>query len=186
MGVLERSFRLGFYYLVLRWLPASWQPGGRLARWSRLRVAGPLLDAVHETANIERGAYIGTGRGISVGARSGIGQNCRIHGPVAIGNDVMMGPDVVLLAHGHEHGRTDIPMIDQGSSDRKITIGDDVWIGTRCILLSGTTIGSSSIIGAGAVVARSVPPNSVVVSARPRILPRERATPASNDSEAGL
>jgi maltose O-acetyltransferase len=81
-----------------------------------------------------------------------------IVGPVTIGSNVMMGPDVIILAHGHAFDRCDIPMNAQGSpADRPVTIGDDVWIGARVIILPGVSVGSGVILGAGAVVTKDVP-----------------------------
>jgi len=59
--------------------------------------------------------------------------------------------------------RIDIPINQQGSTEEKpIEIGNDVWIGTRVIILPGVKIGDHSIIGAGAVVTKSFPPYSII------------------------
>jgi acetyltransferase-like isoleucine patch superfamily enzyme len=49
-------------------------------------------------------------------------------------------------------------------------IEDDVWVGARAIILPGVTIGHGSVIGAGAVVAKSVPPYSIVVGNPGRVV----------------
>jgi acetyltransferase-like isoleucine patch superfamily enzyme len=46
-----------------------------------------------------------------------------------------------------------------------VVLGDDVWIGTRAIILAGVKIGSSSVIAAGSVVTKDVPPLTVVAGA---------------------
>ena len=75
----------------------------------------------------------------------------------------MMGPDVMIYTKNHNTERTDIPMIEQGNTQpRKVTIGDDVWIGARAIILPGVTIGQGSIVAAGSVVTKDVEPFSVV------------------------
>lgn len=132
--------------------------------------------------NVEHGAYFGDGSRVRIGDRSGIGVNCRLHGPVVIGRNVMMGPDVVVLAVNHRFADP-VPMIDQGYDlPRPVTIEDDVWIGTRSIILPGVTIGSGAIIGAGAVVTKSVPPNSVV-GGNPARLIRFREAHEATDPE---
>ena len=106
--------------------------------------------------NIERGATFGSD--LSLGDNSGVGINCEILGPCTIGNDVMMGPEVVVYTRNHEHGETDRPMRLQGYEDcRPVTIGDDVWIGRRAMIMPGVTIGNGCIIAAGAVVTKDVP-----------------------------
>lgn len=47
----------------------------------------------------------------------------------------MMGPDVVILTHTHNIDRIDIPMGQQGSRIAKVSIGNDVWIGMRSIIM---------------------------------------------------
>lgn len=88
-----------------------------------------------------------------------------------IGKDVMIGPELMCYTTNHETTRTDIPMIDQGfSKTRPITIGDDVWIGSRVIILGGVNVGNGAVIGAGSVVTHDVPPYSVVGGNPARII----------------
>ena len=82
----------------------------------------------------------------------------------------MMGPDVVILTHSHNIDRVDVPMGQQGSWVRKVTIGNDVWIGMRSIIMPGITIGDGAIIGAGAVVTKDVPDYAVVGGVPARII----------------
>jgi maltose O-acetyltransferase len=124
-----------------------------------------------QSINIEHGAYIGSGRNLSIGDRSSVGVRAEIHGPTTIGRDVMMGPEVLIYALAHGTERLDIPMIEQGyAPPRTVTIGDDVWIGARAIILPGVTIGSGAVVGAGAVVAKDVPPRSVCVGNPARVV----------------
>lgn len=76
----------------------------------RSSVGKKLFDKCGKNINIEKGADFGTGRGISVGDNSGLGINCKVRGPLDIGDNVMMGPDVIILTNSHNFGRTDIPM----------------------------------------------------------------------------
>ena len=107
---------------------------------------------------------------ISIGTGSGWGVNCLVHGPLEIGDKVMMGPDVVILTHTHNIDRTDIPMGDQGSRIEKVTIGNDVWIGMRSIIMPGVKIGNGAVIGAGAVVTKDVPDYAIVGGVPARII----------------
>lgn len=88
--------------------------------------------------------------------------NCSVHGPLRIGDNVMMGPDVTILTHTHNIERTDIPMGLQGSIVKEVIIGNDVWIGMRSIIMPGVTIGNGAVIGAGAVVTKDVPDYAIV------------------------
>lgn len=140
--------------------------------WRRIRywVCRPLLAYCGEHVNIEHGASIGR-RSVSVGSNSGIGINASIGAGTQIGSNVMMGPEVLILTQNHSTARVDIPMIEQGFTPLSpVRIEDDVWIGARVILLPGVTVGTGSILGAGAVIARSIPPGSVVVGNPGRIV----------------
>lgn len=93
-----------------------------------------------------------------------------MHGPLRIGDNVMMGPEVTILTHTHRIDRTDIPMGKQGSMVSEVIIGDDVWIGMRAIILPGVRIGSGVVIGAGAVVTKDVPDYAVVGGVPARVI----------------
>ena len=106
-----------------------------------------------------------------IGDCSGVGYMCEINNGVTIGKNVMMGPYVVFYTQNHNTSNPDIPMREQGMSELKpITIEDDVWIGARVIVLPGVTIGKGSIVGAGAVVSKDVPPYSVFVGNPGRVV----------------
>lgn len=160
---LLRVTCLLLYYGFARHLPASNQ---RFARWTRpIRrlVCSPLFKHSGKQIVVERGAFFGTGRRLSIGDRSGIGVNAELRGTITIGADVMMGPDVVILTANHIFENTDIPMNQQGTaSELPVAIEDDVWIGTRVIILPGKRVGRGAIIGAGSVVTKDVPPFAIV------------------------
>ena len=83
----------------------------------------------------------------------------------------MMGPDVIILNGGHNFQKTDIPMRLQGEKQQIQTIiGDDVWIGTRAIIMPGVKIGKGVIVGAGAVVTKDIPDYAVVGGVPAKIL----------------
>jgi maltose O-acetyltransferase len=97
-----------------------------------------------------------------------IGDNCWINikchlelsAPITIGNHVSIGPEVMLLTGTHEMG-TDQRRATQFIA-QPITIGDGVWIGARSVILPGITVGKGSVISAGAIVQRNVPPNTII------------------------
>jgi len=79
---------------------------------------------------------------------------------VSIGNHVMIGPSVQLYTAAHD---IQAEARNQGWEVAKpIDIADNVWIGGNAILLPGVKVGLNSIVGAGAVVTRDVPPNTIV------------------------
>lgn len=121
-----------------------------------------ILENCGKNINIERFAKFN--RNIIIGNNSTIGKNSSVAPYTKIGDNVLLAPEVIMYSKNHSIARTDIPIIKQGFDDFKpITICNDVWIGRRVILLPGITIGEGSIIGAGAVVAKDIPPYSIAV-----------------------
>ena len=152
------------WHLAARHLPGTNAPAGRVFKRVRFIVCRTLFKECGINVDIGRKASFGSGRHISVGDNSGIGKNALIAGPVKIGKNVMMGPDVMLITRNHEFLRTDIPMNLQGVRDEEpIQIGDDVWLGARVILLPGVNIGCGAIIGAGAVVVHDIPDWAIAI-----------------------
>ena len=157
------------YYGLARHLPGSFAPLRLGQRAFRGFCARLMLTRCGRDVNVERGAVFSTR--VTLGDHSGIGINAQLRGPVAIGDDVMMGRDVLILTRNHRHDRTDIPMRLQGfEEERPVTIGNDVWICDRVTILPGVRVGDGSILAAGTVVTRDVPPYAVVGGVPARVI----------------
>lgn len=105
-----------------------------------------------------------------------IGDNCFI-GPkntmyaylkkIKIGNNVMTGPEVMFITGNHRFDIVGEYMINitndmkKKTDDQEIVVEEDCWIGARAIVLKGVTIGKGSIIAAGAIVTKNVPPYTI-------------------------
>ena len=117
----------------------------------------------------------GSGMDIVIGDNSALNVACWIANDTVFGADVMMGREVVILSGSHCFDRTDRPMRVQGAPPRRpVMIGDDVWIGTRAIILPGIRVGSHAIIGAGSVVTRDVSEWDVVAGNPARVVKSRR------------
>lgn len=162
MKSIIRNICTGLYYIIARHLPASDMPYSLGAKTIRGFLCKQIFKKSASNINIEHGAYFGSGKDLEIGSNSGIGLNCRVYGPLKIGNDVMMGPDVMIFTQNHETIRLDIPMRLQTAPKLPVSIGNDVWIGARAIILPGKTIGNGVIIGAGAVVTKDVPDYAII------------------------
>ena len=112
MGHLRRILAFILYYGVARHLPGSAKAYAFGSGQVRTFLGRGLLERVGRGANIEHGADFGTGLDIRLGDRSGLGVNCRVGGPLEIGDDVMMAPGVVILTQNHGFEDPDLPMID--------------------------------------------------------------------------
>jgi acetyltransferase-like isoleucine patch superfamily enzyme len=118
-------------------------------------------------------ATIHVGNDVSLGMRPTLNAT---RSTIRIGNRVMFGPEVVIRGGNHTTtlvGRfmSDITELEKcPEDDRDVVIEDDVWVGTRAIILHGVRIGRGSIVGAGAVVTRNVPPYSIVGGVPARVI----------------
>lgn len=104
--------------------------------------------------------YTDCGKNITIGKRVFINSGCRFQdqGGITIGDDVLIGHNVVLATLNHgvaPDSRKDI-------HPASIIIGKNVWIGANSTIVPGVMIGDNAIIAAGAVVTKNVPTNTVV------------------------
>lgn len=136
--------------------------GSRL-RAAALRLAGFRIG--HGTLVWGMPTISGTG---DIAARLQLGHGCWLNigcvlelgAPVTIGNDVGLGQQVMILTTSHQigpaHGRAGTVIA------APVTIGDGAWLGARCTILPGVTVGAGAVVAAGAMVTRDVAPNTVV------------------------
>jgi acetyltransferase-like isoleucine patch superfamily enzyme len=97
--------------------------------------------------------------------------NIRVAGTTRIGAKCQISQGVSIIGSNHS-SIPGVPIIDQPSRTDKVgvVIEDDVWIGTNSTILPGVTIGRGSIVAAGSVVTKDVPPNVVVAGVPAKVL----------------
>lgn len=160
---MKRKIALFFYYAIAVRFPTQPVPGWKLGYALRRFLVSIFADACGKEIIVKQNAYLGSAIGLKVGDHSQLGANSRIGPHVTIGNHVLMGPDAVIMTTSHAFEDPDRLIRLRGAdSIRPIMIGDDVWIGTRCVILPGITIGNGAVIGANSVVTKDVLPYSIV------------------------
>ncbi|SET72095.1 maltose O-acetyltransferase [Geodermatophilus poikilotrophus] len=129
-----------------------------------------LLGAVGEDTEIRPPLFVDYGTHVRVGARcfANFGLVALDVAAIAIGDDVQIGPNVQLLTPTHPVEPQ--PRRDKWEAARPITIGNNVWLGGGVIVLPGVTIGENTVVGAGSVVTKDLPPNVVAVGNPARIV----------------
>lgn len=105
------------------------------------------------------GFEIRSPRKLKIGANSCIGHWATLdaRGGVTIGKNVNLSSEVMIWTAQHDYRD---PMF--GTVFKPVTIGDYVWLGPRCIILPGITVGEGSVVAAGAVVTKNIEPYAVV------------------------
>lgn len=159
---IDRAAFWLLYYLVARNLPRSHVKYSLGSRTVRAAILKKLFRKFGRNVNIEPKVFFFNMSQSEIGDNSGIGMNSYI-GTVKIGRDVMIGEELTAISRNHQFSDINVPMRLQGfQADRPIIIEDDVWIGSKVIILPGIVIGRGSVIGAGSVVTKNVDPYSIV------------------------
>ena len=107
---------------------------------------------------------------VIIGDYTRIGLHNTIIGPVTIGSHVNLAQGITVTALNHNFEDTEKRIDEQGVSTNQVTIGDDIWIGANAVILPGVSIGHHSVIAAGAVVTKDVPPHSLVAGVPAKII----------------
>lgn len=118
--------------------------------------------------------------------------NCRVKYPerIVLGHSVIVGPHCVLggmagITMGDHVRLSEGACVETGGLDirgtlpyshvaKPIILGKGVWLGYRATVLGGVTVGDGSVVGAGAVVTRDVPPNSIAVGSPAKSFPKSK------------
>ena len=124
-----------------------------------------------EDSTIEDFSAINNGVGpVIIGDRTKIGLSNTIIGPVTIGNDIRLAQNITLSGLNHNYEDASMPIHVQGVSTSPIVIEDESWIGANVVVVAGVTIGKHSIVAAGSIVTKDIPPYSVAVGNPARVL----------------
>jgi len=125
-------------------------------QWHRL--------ALGKKARIEKWCVVNTWHGdVILEQGSSIGIGSIVIGPVRFGRDSVCSQNCFITGESHLYQDITKRIRSQGYEIAEVVFGDNVWIGSNCVILPGVTIGANSVIGAGSVVTKSIPSSSVAV-----------------------
>jgi acetyltransferase-like isoleucine patch superfamily enzyme len=126
-------------------------------------ITGPRYITLNDNVTIGPRSEIIPYAKVAVGEDTQLGGHFSLiaGGEIQIGKNVLFGPGCSIFSFSHNYQDPHRPIMEQGTSSKGITIGDDVWLGANVVVLDGVTIGKGSVIGAGAVVTKDIPPYSV-------------------------
>ena len=107
---------------------------------------------------------------VVIGDHTRVGLHNTVIGPVTIGSHVNLAQGITITALNHNFGDKSQRIDDQGVSTDPVIVGDDIWIGANAVILPGVNIGHHSVVAAGAVVTKDVPPHSLVAGVPAKII----------------
>lgn len=112
------------------------------------------------------GLYLEKGASIKIGNDCFFNRGCSINclESVEIGDHTIFGENVKIYDQNHKFRDRTKLIREQGYSTGRVKIGNNCWICTNAVILKGVEIGDNSVIGAGCVIYRDIPANSVVKS----------------------
>lgn len=99
---------------------------------------------------------------VIIGDHTRVGLHNTVIGPVTIGSHVNLAQGITITALNHNFEDKSQRIDAQGVSTKPVIIGDDIWIGANAVVLPGVNIGNHSVVAAGAVVTKDIPPHSLV------------------------
>lgn len=134
------------------------------------RLLEELCGSVGEDTVLRAPVYVDYGSHLQLGDRvfANFGLVALDVAPITVGHDVQMGPHVQLLTPTHPLDPDERRAKWEGA--KPITIGDNAWLGGGAIVLAGVTIGHDTVVGAGAVVTRDLPPRVLAVGNPARVV----------------
>lgn len=166
MTKIKKLICLMLYYGIAYYLPNSYKPwwlGGKISNAFRVFLCKQIFKKAGKISTINRCVNFGSGKEIEIGDFSGIGADSTIPSNTKIGNYVMMGQNLYILARNHNFTDTLRPMCEQGFYENKQTIiEDDVWIGMNVIMTPGRIVKKGCIIAASTTLCKDFPEYSIV------------------------
>lgn len=107
---------------------------------------------------------------VVIGSYTRIGLHNTVIGPVQIGSYVNIAQNTTISGLNHNFADVTRRIDEQGVSTKPIIIEDDVWIGANAMILQGVTIGTHSVVAAGSIVNRDIPPYSICAGTPAKVI----------------
>ena len=145
------------------------------------------LAACGKAPIIAPGVRIATPGKLSLGNRVGIGAGAFLtcDGGVTLGDFVGIGPGAKIWSVNHVFTDPDVPWRDQGWERKEVVIEEDAWIGAASFIMPGVRVGKGAIVSGGTVLAKSVPPYSIVAGNPGRVIGWRKKPEAGAQPPAG-
>lgn len=142
---------------------------GKYSSQFQLRICNSSKVSFGKDITIRSGVKIRLNKNgiLIVGNRVGFNNYCLLNcmDSITIGDNVIFGQNVMVYDHDHNYKISGV-IRDNGFHTKPIVIGNNVWIGSNCIILKGTQIGDNSVIAANTIIKGVIPTNTLAISKR--------------------
>lgn len=145
-----------------------------------LRARGEGGITIGDSTRIQQRVYLDTEKAetgyIKIGKKVYIGTGTTLfaHKGLEIGDHCLLAQNITLTPYSHIFDDANSTIYGQGGNCKKVTIGRDVYIGMRVAIMYSGDIGEGSVIGAGAVVVKPIPPYSVAVGCPAKVIKKRK------------
>jgi maltose O-acetyltransferase len=157
--------------MFARVLPKFWQLPAMVIRRLAMAMYRLRLGYCGEGVLIYQKCRLTFPQHISIGAKTSIAPHCALHaaskGKISIGERCAIAAFTRIITPTHDPDALPVAAV---GINKSVVIGDDVWIGTGVIVLPGVSIGSRTIVAAGAVVNRDLPPDVLAAGVPARVV----------------
>ncbi|MCW2540853.1 MAG: acyltransferase [Frankiales bacterium] len=121
------------------------------------------------TTSVRNGARITIGDGVHIGQWSCLWAGDTT-GSIVIGDHALLAPEVFITASDYDMDAGPGPVMDLPKKEADIRIGANTWLGARVVVVAGVTIGDGTIVAAGSVVTKDLPPDCVAGGIPARVI----------------
>lgn len=171
-GLIGQKIRVTFYKLFLRRsLLRSVGYGSSLVSPSNISIGASVLGKYNELIACPNS-------NISIGnntyLNSFVHLNSSVGGRISVGDNCLIGPNFVARTASHAFRNRHRTIRSQGHTCLDIVIHDDVWIAANVTVIGGVTLSEGCVVGAGAVVTKSLPPYSIAYGLPARVVSYRR------------
>ncbi len=158
-----------------------------------------LLDAKgHENSGITigDGAFIGRNAivyckngDIDIQSRVNLGSNCQLFSAkkLVIGQGTLIAAYSYMMSGGRYQYQSEVPLAEQSSySEGPTVIGNNCWIGAKCVVLDSVSVGDNAVIGAGAIVTKDIPTNAIAMGIPAKVVDHRKVSDTKPHEEISL
>lgn len=164
---LLRILHVGLTTFHYRYIRRCVGAGTIVGRWVQIVNANNVK--IGQNCLFQDGVYMRAGNQgwITIGDRAAFNSYTKLfaHGGIEVGEEVQIGPGSLITTTDHDYYDENLQTVF-----KKVTIGKRAWLGANVTVLPGVTIGEYSVIGAGAVVNKDIPPRSIAVGVPAKVI----------------